>query len=59
MVQKEARLVSEADDRHHEGLQEGVAHRAAKEGAHEGLQQAAHEGAAAAAEPAPQVQLQH
>ena len=51
-------LVPETDDRHHQRLQECIAHNAAHEGVHEGLQQAAHEAAAAAAEPAAQVQLQ-
>lgn len=56
-------LVSQADNRHHEGMQEGIAHTGAQEAAHHGLQQGCHEAAAAAAtaagEPAPQVQLEH
>lgn len=52
-------LVAEADDRHHEGVQESVAHRGAQEGVHDGLQQGCHQAAAAAGQPAPQVQLQH
>ncbi len=34
---QEAHLVPEADNRHHERLQECIAHRAAQDGVHEGL----------------------
>lgn len=56
-------LVSEADDRHHEGMQKGITHTGAQEAVHHALKQARHEAAAvtaaAAGEPAPQVQLEH
>ena len=52
-------LVPQTDNRCHERLQEGIAHSAAKECVQEGLQHSAHKAAAAATEPAAQVQLQH